>query len=52
MLKEVLSIARFQNYSAFSLVIFVVTIGLALCWIFRPGSRSSYQQIAENILQE
>jgi flagellar biogenesis protein FliO len=52
MLKELLSIERFQSYSAFSLLIFVVTIVLALCWVFRPGSGSSYQQIAKNILEE
>lgn len=52
MLKEALSVARFQNYSAASLVMFILIIAIVTLWIFRPSANDSYEQIAKNILEK
>ena len=52
MLKEIMSFALAQSWSAVSLVILFGFLALVWAWIFRPGSTRIYGKMAKMPLDE
>lgn len=52
MLKELLSVSNFQNFSAVALAIFFLFTVAVTIWIYRPNSKKTYKKIANDPLND